>query len=235
MKFLKVCFQSMHQEKLVLFSSVLLLAACGSAPQGVPPIPQASMNGPINPAYCISQRGSIITSATGQQLCKVLIDSPTISMNYSGVYFPIITPSVPAGRNPYTPGITVRRNDRILFSGQSTWGGTNINSTSYLGGLFNFTTMTTNCSLISGEGTIASTGALATLNEGVAPGLMASDGIQAYLIGNTRTIRVMNDGVLRLGFNTPLTYASMNCGQFVINRLTVERCTDSMGAAVGCP
>jgi hypothetical protein len=148
--------------------------------------------------------------------------------------FPRLTASDAFGSSAWRTGLTVKRGDRVIFSGTSAWGMLNFDTTTFLK-VFSFTTASMNCNMISGDGRQASGGGAVALNEGLAPGLMISDGQKSYFVGNSSTISIENDGNLMMGFNAPLiTGMDQYCGSIRINQLRVERCENASGVPVSC-
>jgi hypothetical protein len=142
-----------------------------------------------------------------------------------------VNPSDPSGAFARNMGMKVRPGNKVTISSDSVWGLVNYDSTSLLGGLFNFTFYSVNCRMVDGNGTAVSGGTALRSVDGVAPGLMITDRTKAYFVGENGTATIENNGDLLMGFNT---YDGA-CGQIYITQLRIDRCEDALGASYACP
>ena len=223
--------------------ATLALSACGQAPVGsvagvanVPgysAYPGACQTGsymvgatctPINNSVSLSQTcsyqgGQIATGADGIQVCKVNLNfGSRIYAASNGI--PRITPSTASAMGLGYLGIEVYPGDRVNYRGTGGWSET--------GGSLFFPT-SSRCHDKTNTGWNGST---IVQNEGIAAGLVASDGTTVYLLGENGAVSIVNRGSLRLGFNAPSV--SSGCFQLDVNYLSVDRCTDASGNIHTC-
>jgi len=214
---------------------------CGQN-QAPPPIvaPTASTVGSSSIAlssYCSSRGGSIVL-VKGIPLCQQEIYLKSGAYQFSGGYagslsaLPQLSPANPRSTSSgLSFNFQVQAGDKVFFSGASQWGAISINSSSALGGFFNFTTVTSNCSLANADGRKMN-GSLLPVNGGIQQGLVASDQTQIYFLGSNGTAVIQNPGNLSIGIN--MVGNNMGCGYLQINSVRVERCVDASGISRGC-
>jgi hypothetical protein len=228
---------------LIVLSLSILAVGCGSAgtpPPALPPAPTVAVPGTTSAAmaaYCRTRNGTVIT-ANGVELCKVQVPVyGSTFLQFSGTYpmaLPRLSPNDPYGSNAYSLGYKLRKGDRVFISSSSSWGAIDIDSHSFLWGLFNFTTVTTNCQLVSGDGK-GTNGSVLYEIAGMKQGFLASDQGKTYFVGNgsDRSFVAENDGNLVVGFNTP-DDGDIKCGRLQINSVRVERCENALGVVQSC-
>ncbi|MEK6704300.1 MAG: hypothetical protein AABZ06_00770 [Bdellovibrionota bacterium] len=152
--------------------------------------------------------------------------------SFSGLgQLPRLSTDDPAGPFAYSTGLTVKRGDVLNYSGNGSWGGTSADFHSWLGGFITVTTWKNDCSEISITGHDDDGALISYL--GMPAGLLGSDGSEVFLLGaNLSNKTINNDGVLRFGFNTPVSNSS--CARVTITRLSITHCEDSSGATFSC-
>lgn len=179
------------------------------------------------------QRGGAMIQIGAAAVCRysdyvvrpgaVLVESYTRGL-------PRVNPSDPSGAFGRNMGIRVRPGNKVTINSDSFWGLVNYDTTSLLGGLFNFTFYSVNCQMVTGDGKSTSNGTMKTV-EGLPPGLMISDQTKAYFVGENGAVTVEYNGNLFLGFNT---YDGA-CGRLMITQLRIDRCEDALGQTYRCP
>jgi hypothetical protein len=222
---------------------VIVVTGCGnSAPSspaipgiGIPPL---AITAATLPQRCQAKGGTII-KVQGRDVCRsVTYLNYSGSFSYSQITFPKLNPSQPASYVAIPTGISVTKFDQVFFSGSSNWGSTDVNTSSWLGGFFNFTSISTNCDAVSGTGIPKSSTGAAQMNEGLPAGLVISDRTQVYALGNGGTpVTVQNAGMLTLGFNAPNSTSGLlypYCGKITVSSLYVQHCEDGVGVPSSC-
>lgn len=219
---------------------VLLTVGCGSSPKPAT-LPVGTMGVTGSPAalvsYCQSRAGVITTVGT-TQVCKVSLPiSSGLSLSYSGGYpgtpgsLPLLSPTSPASVNAFPFNTAVFPGDHVIMTTAVQWGGTNIDSSSALFGLFNFTSVTTNCNLGDANGN--RNGTALPLLGGLKQGLLISDQKKAYFMGSSGDVTIENAGSLSMGINVAPGNTTF-CGSIQVMSARIVRCVDATGTARAC-
>lgn len=155
----------------------------------------------VSGAQTLAQACSMMGGSFMTNTCR-------INMSWSGA--PVITETMPAAYALST-GLPVKPGDKVTVSMNGAWGATSTSAKSYLGGLFNVYTYSSNCSDVNLNGA----GSIGTVayNGSQPVGLMGSDGTQSFFLGSNGTATINNIGTLRLGFNIPYSVSGV-CGNF---------------------
>ena len=194
----------------------LLATACGQASNNggvvayVPGAVSCPAGQVLSNNVCVS---NVSNAQSLQQACAQMggiFATNTCRMNISWNGAPVITETIPAAYALST-GLPVKPGDKVMVSMSGSWGANSTSSKSYLGGLFNIYTYSSNCSDVNLSG--ASSGGTVAYNGSQPVGLMGSDGTQAFFLGASGSATINNYGTLRLGFNIPYTVSGV-CGGF---------------------
>ncbi|HTL11081.1 MAG TPA: hypothetical protein VL588_01255 [Bdellovibrionota bacterium] len=219
-----------------LLSLSAVLGACGSSGDpfknsiGLPlGTGTGGVVGDFN-TYC-AQRGGMVTLSGQNAIC-------TIRKNFTIAdfgYFPYLTPSQPAGPSAAPAGyysqFYVRPGDKLIFQGSGGWGTLSTSTSSYLGGLINFSwTSAPDCDSIPLSGYGAT-------NEGMRAALVGSVGGNApFIIGNSTSKVFTQEGYFKFGFNAPIDQNVIGlCYQVYITRFEIDHCESNSGATIACP
>lgn len=211
------------------------LGFTGSCPSG----PTGDFN--TNCALCFH---GVPASLAGQPICQ--FKEQVAAMPYAtpgAPPIPILSPSAPAGPQAWPvyslatwgsatqPGnypIALKQGFRLGFSGSGRWDFATTGSWSSLCRANDFTG--------ARDGRKKGTHVVINPENGQPEALFASDGIEAFILGERMPSRVVNhDGVLRVGFNVPAMGITHGCAEFSELRFTVSGCVNTAWAAVPCP
>ena len=224
---------------LAVLPLLALATGCGSSePQNS--VAAASAGGAVSgpPTNSTSCSGGAYVTISGLKVCKTT--TYAIGSAYGGAYgltysgynwFPRLSPSDPSGYLAYSTGTDLKANDTVVITHSGSWGGLDVDDESYLGGFIHVTTSSWDCSKVSTRGYDGS--ALVT-NEGVAAGMLVSDGTETYVPSSTGKVTIRNPGSLRFGLNVPNTSYNL-CAQFSVSLLKRIRCEDGSGNTYVCP
>ncbi len=184
---------------------------------------------------CSNVFGTIVTSS-GRELCrtqKYFVNPATYGwFSFSG-YNSIwtLTPSNPSGPYAFNTGLSVKAGDKITHRASGGWGGISYDSFSILGGFISGGSYSYDCDQFSLNGRKDGT---TYTNEGLAAGLVGTDGTEVFLLGTYASKTVINAGTLKFGFNLPASSYGL-CSSATITELTVQHCEDVSGTTYPCP
>ncbi len=188
--------------------------------------------GSCSPAYfpmaCGYRGGSMRYAVAGRDLCMT---TRTLTLMRQSV----LNPDAPCGSPSADTGMVLRPNDRLTIESSGSWGQPYTEGrTGDLWGLIHYSTSSVNydCDQVSSTGIASNT---QLTHAGKPAGLLASDGTEAFELGDGISEKVMNrDGVLKIGFNIAPSYVSQACGSWTAT-ITRTHCEDAAGTSYPCP
>jgi len=184
--------------------------------------------------------GDLVTSSDGTTVCQKASTlaniygpsySSALSITLSSSIFPRFSVVDDDASGGYSTGLTVEAGDKVSYRIDAGWSEITYSSKSWLGGLLNFSTVSTSCNDVDENGS-----GIHEDSSDNDQGLYASDGTQLYAMPSSKDdFTIENSGTLSLGFNVETQGYYGNCGYMNVYKLQVFHCEDENGTAHPCP
>lgn len=180
---------------------------------------------------CRSVYGSIVSGASGEEVCRVSVD-------YASMLPWISTfPSLHSGNSntAYRPNVAVEAGDQISITARGSWGGYKVSDGKFLG--IKVTKWKLDCSQVDLNGVSLEDNEELTSGEhpsGLMLSIVGLGGSTTTFVGTGADIVAAGAGYLRLGINTPPFNGACLNSDFRITRLKVTHCETASGKSVSC-